>query len=113
MNAVKIYTSERELVFFGDGSRRFGSVAYPDGTFGEQVLGIGDFESAIDCFALTDEYGVCDYLQVLAVVPVSVYTTEVVVDLPIALAKFGAFKFGRSASEHYFVKVRKAVGYRD
>lgn len=109
MNAVKIYTSERELVFFGDGSRRFGSVAYPDGTFGEQVLGIGDFESAIDCFALTDEYGVCDYLQVLAAVPVSVSTTEVVVDLPIALAKFGAFKFGRSASEHYFVKVRKAV----
>ena len=73
------------------------------------MLGIGDFESAIDCFALTDEYGVCDYLQVLAVVPVSVSTTEVVVDLPIALAKFGAFKFGRSASEHYFVKVRKAV----
>ena len=109
MNAVKIYTSDRELVFFGDGSRRFGSVAYPDGTFGEQVLGIGDFESAIDCFALTDEYGFCDYLQVLAVEPVSVSTAEVVVDLPIALAKFGAFKFGRSASEHYFVKVRKAV----
>ena len=104
MNVVKIYTSERELVFFGDGS-----VAYPDGTFGEQVLGIGDFESAIDCFALTDEYGVCDYLQVLAVVPINVSTTEVVVDLPIALAKFGAFKFGRSASDHYLVKVRKAV----
>ena len=109
MNAVKIYTSERELVFFGDGSRRFGSVAYPDGTFGEQVLGIGDFESAIDCFALTDEYGVCDYLQVLAVVPVFVYTTEVVVDLPIVFSNFWAFMFGLSASEHYFVKVRKAV----
>ena len=109
MNAVKIYTSDRELVFFGDSRRRFGSVAYPDGTFGEQVLGIGDFESAIDCFALTDEYGVGDYLQVLAVTPVRVATTEVVVDLPIALAKFGAFKFGRSASEHYFVKVPKAV----
>ena len=109
MNAVKSYAEDRELVFFGDGSRRFGSVAYPDGTFGEQVLGIGDFESAIDCFALTDESGAGDYLQVLAVVPVSVVTTEVVVDLPIALAKYGAFKFGRSASEHYFVKVRKAV----
>lgn len=109
MNAVKIYSEGRELVFFGDGSRRFGSVAYPDGTFGEQVLGIGDFESAIDCFALTDECGMGDYLQVLSVVPVSVSTTEVVVDLPIALAKYGAFKFGRSASEHYFVKVRKAV----
>ena len=109
MNAVKIYAEGRELVFFGDGSRRFGSVAYPDGTFGEQVLGIGDFESAIDCFSLTDECGVGDYLQVLSAVPVSVSTTEVVVDLPIALAKYGAFKFGRSASEHYFVKIRKAV----
>lgn len=109
MNAVKIYSDDRELVFFGDGSRRFGSVAYPDGTFGEQVLGIGDFDSAIDCIALTDERGVGDYIQVLAVAPVSVSTTEVVVDLPIALAKFGAFKFGRSTTEHYFVKVRKAV----
>lgn len=109
MNAVKIYTSDRELVFFGDGSRRFGSVAYPDGTFGEQVLGIGDFESELECFWLSNENGERDYIQVLAAVPVSVVTTEVVVDLPIALAKFGSFKFGRSASEHYFVKIRKAV----
>lgn len=109
MNAVKIFADDRALVFFGDGSRRFGSVAYPDGTFGEQVLGIGDFESAIECFRLSDENGESDYIQVLATVPVSVVTTEVVVDLPIALAKYGAFKFGRSASEHYFVKLRKAV----
>lgn len=109
MNAVKIYASDRELVFFGGGRRRFGSVAYPDGTFGELVLGVGDFETELDCFALTDESGVGDYLQVLAAVPVSVSTTEVVVDLPIALAKFGTFQFGRSTSEHYFVKVRKAV----
>lgn len=109
MNAVKIYTESREVVFFGDGSRRFGSVAYPDGTFGEQVLGIGDFATELDCFALTDERGVGDYLQVLAVVPVNISTAEVVIDLPVALAKFGAFKFGHSTSEHYFVKVRKAV----
>lgn len=109
MNAVKVYAEDRELVFFGDGSRRFGSVAYTDGTFGEQVLGVGDFESEIECFRLSDENGERDYIQVLAVVPVSVVTTEVVVDLPIALAKYGAFKFGRSASEHYFVKIRKAV----
>lgn len=109
MNAVKIYAEDRELVFFGDGSRRFGSVSYPDGTFGEQVLGIGDFESELECFRLSDENGERDYIQVLATVPVSVVTTEVVVDLPIALAKYGAFKFGRSASEHYFVKLRKAV----
>lgn len=107
-----VCTDGRTFVFFGDctDTRRFGCAVYPDGTFGTPVLAISaDYDSGFECYQLDDEDCTPDFLRVLDQRPATVECREAVIDLPVGLAKFGSFQFGKGLDVRSFVRIRKPV----
>lgn len=107
-----VCTDGRVFVFFGECSntRRFGYPVYPDGSFGSPVLALSaDFASGFECYQLNDEECEPDFLQVINQRPAAVEVVEVVIDLPLGLVQYGAFKFGKFPNERSFVRIHKPV----